>query len=47
MVRVVDLPHPDGPTTAQNSPGSTVMVTSRRAVKAVAARRLESFGDTG
>ena len=33
-VRVVDLPHPDGPTTAQNSPGSTVMVTSRRAVNA-------------
>ena len=32
QVRVVDLPHPDGPTTAQNSPGSTVMVTSRRAV---------------
>ena len=32
-VSVVDLPHPDGPTTAQNSPGSTVMVTSRRAVK--------------
>ena len=34
MVSVVDLPHPDGPTTAQNSPGSTVMVTSRRAVNA-------------
>jgi hypothetical protein len=31
----VDLPHPEGPTTAQNCPGSTVMVTSRSAVKAV------------
>jgi hypothetical protein len=34
-VSVVDLPHPEGPTTAQNRPGSTVMVTSRSAVKAV------------
>ena len=32
-VSVVDLPHPEGPTTAQNRPGSTVMVTSRSAVK--------------
>ena len=31
-VSVVDLPQPDGPTTAQNCPGSTVRFTSRRAV---------------
>src|SRR4030088_1851266 len=30
---VVDLPHPVGPTTAQNSPGCTAMSRSRRAVK--------------
>ena len=30
--KVVDLPQPVGPTTAQNSPGSTVMSRSRRAV---------------
>ena len=29
---VVDLPHPVGPTTAQNWPGSTVKLTSRSAV---------------
>jgi len=28
----VDLPHPVGPTTAQNSPGATLNVTSRIAV---------------
>src|SRR5438477_2291984 len=33
--RVVDLPHPVGPTTAQNSPGSTRMSRSRSAVKTV------------
>ena len=32
-VRVVDLPQPLGPTTAQNWPGSTVRSTSARAVK--------------
>ena len=32
MVKVVDFPQPVGPTTAQNCPGSTVKVTSRRAV---------------
>src|SRR5215472_8283621 len=32
MVSVVDLPQPVGPTTAQNCPGSTVRLTSRRAV---------------
>ena len=37
MVSVVDLPHPVGPTTAQNCPGSTTRLTSRRAVKAVPA----------
>lgn len=29
---VVDLPHPVGPTTAQNSPGATSMLRSRSAV---------------
>jgi hypothetical protein len=32
MVSVVDLPHPVGPTTAQNLPAPTVMSMSRRAV---------------
>src|SRR4051812_29684723 len=32
-VRVVDLPHPVGPTTAQNSPGWIVRSKSRSAVK--------------
>src|SRR5438067_12555835 len=31
---VVDLPQPVGPTTAQNSPGATLRVTSRMAVYA-------------
>src|SRR5439155_23681553 len=31
---VVDLPHPVGPTTATNSPGATVKLTSRNAVYA-------------
>ena len=46
-VRVVDLPHPDGPTTAQNSPGSTVMVNVAQGGERRAARRLESFSDPG
>src|ERR1700730_13823287 len=33
IVRVVDLPHPVGPTTAENWPGSITRSTSRRAVK--------------
>ena len=36
-VSVVDLPQPVGPTTAQNCPGLTGRLTSRRAVKAVPA----------
>ena len=32
IVSVVDLPHPVGPTTAQNFPGPIVRSTSRRAV---------------
>ena len=32
IVSVVDLPHPLGPTTAQNFPGSMVISTSRTAV---------------
>src|SRR5581483_9143269 len=34
MVSVVDLPHPVGPTTAQNFPGSMTRSTSRNAVNA-------------
>ena len=45
MVSVVDLPQPVGPTTAQNCPGSTIRLTSRRAVKAVPRRRQETLAE--
>ena len=45
--RVVDLPQPVGPTIAQNWPGSTVNVTSRRAVNGGARGRQEPLGQSG
>src|SRR2546430_12355691 len=41
--RVVDLPHPVGPTTAQNSPAPTVMSRSRSAVNDLPAGETNRF----
>ena len=46
-VSVVDLPQPDGPTTAQKCSGSTVRFTLRSAVKDVRVRRPEALGHPG